>query len=277
MDINDQLHNISTIIHTEAAGINAQGTGFFYSRLDPLRGQGPQYRRINDMWVVTNRHVLLPRITDQEIPPQRIKLHFRNSLAKIHSLAKFHPDPSVDVALINIAEAFTTRLQNGPGYLPPYFLNPERFAEKIGIEVSVSSDVLVVGYPRGFYDDVNLFPIVKSGIIASRWKTGFKGNPYFLIDAKLFPGSSGSVVITKPADFIIKNGEILTSAEKHFGFLGIFSGEPRLQEQPVTIGDLTVTQNSGFDLGIVWYAELVEEIIDHGVSLDEAIKPKELR
>ena len=195
----------------------------------------------------------------------------------IHSLAKFHPDPSVDVALINIAEAFTTRLQNGPGYLPPYFLNPERFAEKIGIEVSVSSDVLVVGYPRGFYDDVNLFPIVKSGIIASRWKTGFKGNPYFLIDAKLFPGSSGSVVITKPADFIIKNGEVLTSAEKHFGFLGIFSGEPRLQEQPVTIGDLTVTQNSGFDLGIVWYAELVEEIIDHGVSLDEAIKPKELR
>ena len=53
---------------------------------------------------------------------------------------------------------------------------------------------------------MNLFPIVKSGIIASRWKTGFKGKPYFLIDAKLFPGSSGSVVITKPADFVIRNG-----------------------------------------------------------------------
>ena len=290
MDINDQLNNISTIIHAEATGANTQGTGFFYSRLDPPQREGPQYRRINDMWVVTNRHVLLPRFADQEIPPNRIALHFRkvnevNQLvwdplsietAAIHFLAKFHPDPSVDVALINIAEAFTTRVQNGPGYLPPYFLNSEKFAEKIGIEVSVSSDVLVVGYPRGFYDDVNLFPIVKSGIIASRWKTGFKGKPYFLIDAKLFPGSSGSVVITKPADFVIRNGQIFTSTEKHFAFLGIYSGEPRLQEQPVTIGDLTVTQSSGFDLGIVWYAELVEQIIDDGVSLDEALKQKAL-
>ena len=116
-----------------------QGTGFFYSRLDPPQREGPQYRRINDMWVVTNRHVLLPRFADQEIPPNRIALHFRkvnevNQLvwdplsietAAIHFLAKFHPDPSVDVALINIAEAFTTRVQNGQDTYHPISSTPK--------------------------------------------------------------------------------------------------------------------------------------------------------
>ena len=60
--------------------------------------------------------------------------------------------------------------------------------------------------------------------------------------------------------------------EKQFAFLGVYSGEPTFQEAPVTIGDLTITQTSGFDLGIVWYAELVEEILDKGITLSQALQ-----
>ena len=112
---------------------------------------------------------------------------------------------------------------------------------KNNIEVEASSDVLIAGYPKGFYDHINLFPIVKSGIIASRWGAGFQGQPYFLIDAKLFPGSSGSVVISKPIDLVVKDGQVMLASEKQFAFLGVYSGEPKLQETPVVVGDLTIT------------------------------------
>ena len=285
MSINDALQNISTIIVTEAPGISGQGTGFFYSRLAPTKKDGPQWRKIDDMWVVTNRHVIVPRPYDREIAPAKVTLYLRqfddsNRLFwdpveiegdQIGSLIKVHRDALVDLAIINIADMFISRIQRNQRYLPPRFLSSDNFAGQNKMEVEASSDVLVVGYPRGYYDEVNLFPIVKSGIIASKWGVGFRGQPYFLIDAKLFPGSSGSVVISKPTDFVIENGKLMTNNERQFAFLGIFSGEPQRQELPVTVGDLTITQKSGFDLGIVWYADLVEQIIDYGVSLAEAL------
>jgi hypothetical protein len=285
MSVNDALQNISTIIQTEATSISAQGTGFFYSRLEPTEQEGPQWRKIEDMWVVTNRHVLLPWAYEREIPPTKVTFNLRKldeskglawdpvaiEAEAIDSLVKFHADPSVDVAVINIAEILTSRITKDQRYLPPRFLSSDNFPGKNRIEVEAASDILVVGYPRGFYDRVNLFPIVKSGIIASRWGVPFEGKPYFLIDAKLFPGSSGSVVISKPTDFVLENGRLLTNTEKQFAFLGVYSGGPILKEQPVTISDLTVTHTSGFDLGIVWYADLVEQIIDHGIPLADAL------
>jgi hypothetical protein len=49
----------------------------------------------------------------------------------------------------------------------------------------------------------NVFSIVKSGNISSKWGNRFGGEPYFLIDARLFTGSSGSLVISKPTNFRI--------------------------------------------------------------------------
>ena len=53
--------------------------------------------------------------------------------------------------------------------------------------VEVADDIVAIGYPHGFYDEVNVFPIVKAGTIASGWGLKFNGMPCFLIDAKLFP------------------------------------------------------------------------------------------
>ena len=59
--------------------------------------------------------------------------------------------------------------------------------------------------------------------------------------------------------------------EKRFSLLGIFSGEPKFEEAPVEVGDLIVTHRSGFNLGIVWYGELIEEVISQGASLSQAL------
>lgn len=287
MNLNDTLNLISTIIETKAANFAVQGSGFYYSRLAPGDGEGPQWRTVEDMWLVTNRHVVIPKIEGNEVHPTNLTFNLRKigssgglnwdpvvlSAGELENLAKFHPDKSVDVAVVNIYETVTNRIKSGDQYASPYLLNSDYFAGKNNIEVEASSDVLVAGYPKGFYDEVNLFPIVKSGIVASRWGAGFQGSPYFLIDAKLFPGSSGSVVISKPIDLVVKDGHMMLASEKQFAFLGVFSGEPRFEEAPVVVGDLTITQSSGFDLGIVWYANLVEEVIDNGIPLSQALAP----
>ena len=287
MNLNETLHRISTIVQTESGPLRFQGTGFFYSRLAPGEGDGPQWRTIEDMWLVTNRHVLIPRKGEQESSPTRVTFYLRRfsdsgvfnwdpiavRVDDIRELAKFHPDASIDVAVLDISEPVGERIKSDKRFFAPYFLSSENLAGKNNIEVEASSDVLVVGYPKGFYDEANLFPIVKSGIIASRWGVGFQGNPYFLIDARLFPGSSGSVVLSKPVDLVVRDGRLISSKEKQFAFLGVFSGEPKYEEDPVVIGDLTITQTSGFDLGIAWYAHLVEDILDNGVPLLQALNP----
>ena len=286
MNLNDVLHQISTLIHTETAHFGTQGSGFFYSRLAPRDGERPQWRTIEDMWLVTNRHVVIPKIQDAEYAPKNLTFRLRKlgspdilnwepiplPADELESLAKFHPDSTVDVAVINIYDIVVRRVRDEGEYAHPYFLHSGNFAGQNNIDVEASSEVLVVGYPRGFYDDVNLFPIVKSGIIASRWRAGFRGRPYFLIDAKLFPGSSGSVVISKPTDLVVTEGKVMMANEKQFAFLGVYSGEHILREAPVVVGNLTIAQTTGFDLGIVWYGELVEEIIEKGVTLSRALE-----
>ena len=99
--------------------------------------------------------------------------------------------------------------------------------------------------------------------MSSRWGANFNGERYFLIDAKLFVRSSGSIVVSKPTDLALEAGRIIHASEKQFAFLGIYSGEPFEKSAAST--------DNGFNLGIVWYADLVDEIIDNGVSLAETL------
>lgn len=133
-------------------------------------------------------------------------------------------------------------------YLQHYAVSRENFARENNIDVQASDDVIVVGYPRGFYDEVNLYPIVKAGIIASRWGAHFGGKPYFLIDAKLFPGPSGSIVVSKPVDFVVRDGRVLRAQEKQFAFLGIYSGEPFREGRTIEAEDLVIKQKLGFNV-----------------------------
>jgi hypothetical protein len=285
MNLNDTFHCISTIILTNAPSVGSQGTGFYYQRLAPKDKEGPQWRRVDGQWLVTNRHVLIPRNGDSELLPSSVTFHLRKFDANgalqwdaitlttedVERLARFHPNKSIDVATLNIQKLMTDRLKGGEKYANCYAVSCENFAGQNNIRVEASSDVLVVGYPRRFYDDVNLYPVIKAGIIASRWGTNFQGERYFLIDAKLFPGSSGSIVVSKPIDMIVKDGQIMHASEKQFAFLGVFSGEPFRHERPVELDDMIIVQKSSFNVGIVWYAELVDEILDSGVTLSAAM------
>ena len=289
MDLDSKLHNMTTLILTTTPqGAVAQGTGFFYRVSDQADPGGPEYQWVRtDIWVITNRHVVMPNVNGAETNPLSITIHLRrwDALGRlqwapvvisgddIRERVKLHPNERVDVAAIDVTKPLAQELDSNKDqftYASPFCLSRGLLARNNAKEIRIeaSSDVLVVGYPRGFYDNVNLFPIVKSGIVASRWGAEFQGDPCFLIDAKLFPGSSGSVVISKPIDLTIKDGQlfVLKNDEKAFALLGVFSGEPQTQSQPVAVGDLTITQTLEYGVGVVWYADVIEELLKDGVE-----------
>lgn len=276
MKIDDAIHGISTLITVTTPELTSQGSGFFYQEMaqkDPTKKDG-QWVAIENVWLVTNRHVAMPKIKDNELVPDSFTFNMRRlekervvwdpiTLNKEELLKRirFHQDPKVDVCAVRVLDLLSEKMRSGQKMVQWYGVSKDNFPGQNRIHPEVTSDAIVIGYPRGFYDQANLYPIVKSGIIASRWGFGFGGNPYFLIDTKLFPGSSGSIVISKPTNMVVENGKILHHPEKQFAFLGIYSGEPFQQHQPIEFDDVTIIRKSGFNVGIVWYAGLVEDII----------------
>ena len=75
-------------------------------------------------------------------------------------------------------------------------------------------------------------------------------------------------MLTKPTNLLVENGNLFHNTEKQFAFLGIYSGEPYQQHNPIKFDDITITRKSGFNVGIVWYGHIVEDIIKNGIQLN---------
>jgi len=286
--VDQQLHCISTLILSAWTNVQCSSSGFFFQQLasaDPEKaktGQG-QWRKVEGLWVVTNRHVL---INDGQIAAS-MTFHHRKLTAvgfewlpitisgdDLRARCKFHQDDNVDVALVSVSDILGKALhpvQPNEKAMAYSAVSEDHFPGKNRINVEVGDDALVVGYPRGFYDEFSKFPIVKSGVIASCWGMPFGGRSVFLIDEKLFPGSSGSIVISKPIGFLIENKQILHpgSGSKQFAFLGIFSGEPFRQSRPIETDNFTIISKESYGVGVVWYYHLVTDIIKNGKKYDE--------
>ena len=267
-DFDSKLNRMTTLIVTKTPqGHVAQGTGFFYGVSDSTVPGGPQYQWVQtDIWVITNRHVVMPRVNGVETQPSSISVHLQgwDSLGRLKWVpitlsgedmkdrVRLHPDENVDVAAIDMLGPLTREMESNKDrftYKSPFCLSRNLLMRNNPkLQIEASSDVLVVGYPKGYYDEVNLFPIVKSGIVASKWGAEFQGNPCFLVDGKLFPGSSGSVVISKPTDVVVDDGQlfVIGDGEKAFALLGIFSG---------------AFEDLDYGFGVAWYAETIGELL----------------
>lgn len=283
MKPNDAFHGITTLVKSETPHGQSQGTAFYYQKLgekDPSKDA--QWRKVEETWLITNRHVVLPKRNNKEVLPDSFSFYLRKiengrliwvpitlNRKELLQRASFHQDHTIDVCVIKILDLITEKIKSDDQYMQWYSVHEEQLPGNNNIFVEVADDAVVIGYPRGYYDHVHLYPIVKAGIIASQWGVPFQGKPYFLIDAKLFPGSSGSIVVSKPQQISVVKGQLMYAKEKQFSFLGIYSGEPFLQEHPIELDDMTIIRKKGFDLGIVWYGYLVNQIIEKGIQIND--------
>ena len=180
----EQLFRVTVRIHTETIHTETKvGTGFLFQ---PKQGKA---------FLVTNRHVIqgansVTCLLAVEGAVQHPSHDYRMDPAAWHP----HPDRRNDVAvsplepIVQDLKEYNISLGNQPvpsGWIPAGF----RFAEIDAIE-----EILFIGYPKGFYDKVNNYPIARRGITATPFMVDYEGTPKFLIDAEVFPGSSGSPV-----------------------------------------------------------------------------------
>ena len=253
----NKIFSMTTIVRVYSGSKIGQATAFYY--------QSPQ----NDVYLVSNRHVFYPG----EKYPDSIIFNLRkadtiNKRDRWHPIKleikflqlnlKLHTNNKIDVASININEHVLK--PKSPLF---YQIIPVTQPDTATLNLEnfeIGDDILVLGYPKGYYDEFNLIPIMKAGIISSFYRTNFNNLPCFLIDNGLFHGSSGSIVISKFKPLIISNQEPLFSLEKSFTFLGIFSGAPYILGPQVETDDAITIKKEYLDLGKVWYPWVLNEL-----------------
>jgi hypothetical protein len=147
--------------------------------------------------------------------------------------------PGVDLAAIELPQE-QMRGRFVLSAIAPNFLPPANLV------VGAGDAVLIVGYPVGFSDSLHNYPVARTGAIASQYRLAFNGQPYFLADAHLHPGTSGSPVLLKPSP-LIPTLETTRVGDFSIFFLGVNSGE-------------VVFPGGSSGLNAIWYADEVEKI-----------------
>ncbi len=266
--LNEAFLRSATLVTFESApGSESFGTGFFLFR--PISGDQGQ------VFLVTNKHVLPSEGSAQNVKI-RVTVGAAVRLVEIPIVGKdgkylpsvrLHPTPGFDVAAVNVTESIVKQGIQGR-WLPLDLLStPQRLKNE---NITVGDEIFLLGYPSAIFDARNVSPILRTGVIATVPTEGYAFNDAlrkqfglpdridgFLVDANVFPGSSGSVVILKqqPTTIGPDGGTVVSAAKKIPYVLGIVSGS-------IPINDTALGTVQRMGLGVVYSAEVIRAVIE---------------
>ncbi len=263
----------STVLVSFESGPNrtSVGSGFFIFRpVDADKGH---------ILLVTNRHVLPPegqarsaqiRVavkSGDRTTVRLIEIPIVGKDGKYLANVKTHPKPGFDVAVVNVTEAVVKEQIQGAWIPLDLFATQEKLKNE---NITVGDEIFLLGYPDAIFDPRNVFPVLRTGVIATVPTEGYAFNESlrarftlpdrvdgFLIDANVFPGSSGSVVILKqqPTTIGPQGQTVVSSAKKIPYVLGIISGS-------IPIADAALGSVQRMGLGVVYSADAIRAAID---------------
>jgi len=215
------------------------------------------------LYLVTARHVVTNPWTGHR--PDRIQVSLHSAEGDLRHNSditiplymnrvpqwRLHPqlDDAADVAAIAI---------NDPHVLSSHFVSTFCQADVLTADhaVPLGQEVLILGFPLGFHDTIHNLPIVRSATIASSFLHPFQGRPYFLTDARLHRGMSGSPVIAR----ITRHVDDDRSPE--WRLLGIHSSA-------MDVSDRDPAQDERLALNVSWYASLIPDMFRCPDDLDQ--------
>jgi trypsin-like peptidase len=231
------------------------GTGFIYAAPLPER---PDYTAF---LLISNRHVF-------GVPERRLRLNFHKrhsteNLPLLGEIAVFeaegfsrfytqHPDPAIDLACLNVSGI----AEPGAGVFYKH-LTEEVLTSPT--DLMAGHEVWFLGYPNNRFDVTNNLPLLRRGYIASVPSVDFNGRPQMVIDAGVFPGSSGSPVFVSSQGVFYLAGVVSETMIRH--------GQLQTLPTGVTFG---VEQVLG--LGIIIKAAQLRPMIDLALQQAEAIQ-----
>lgn len=258
-----------TTVRIEASLPNnstSTGTGFVFNYVK----NDKQY-----LFVVTNKHVIKNSIKG--------KLTFNQSngekpiLGKVFTIdySNFesqwigHSQDDIDVAIMPFAHVLNELSNRGVQIffrsVTPDLIPSDKLLRE---DIDAVEDIVFVGYPSDIYDRKNLLPVVRRGITATPISIDFERKPTFLIDASIFPGSSGSPVFLCNIGSYSPKGKGLVVGSRIF-FLGIVASVfirkdlNTIELIDIPTGKIPVVATTQMvDLGIVYKSIVIKELIE---------------
>jgi len=215
-------------------------SGFFFERGERL-------------FLVTSRHVVID--APSEHAPDRIEIALHtdaNDLTRLTTLsillyrdgvAVWHQASDsggeVDVAVLELDRrempADGVFSSFGPQHLPAGF---DMF--------EVGAPLAIPGFPLGFFDTLHHLPVVRQASIASYFGVRFQGQGFFLTDARMHRGGSGSPVLAR-----VDGG----SKPARWCLLGVHSSR-------MDMATRDVEQDESLGLNCAWYADILMTLTD---------------
>ena len=228
------------------------------------------------LWMVTNKHVVegasavrffflrgesgSPKLGERascEMPVRKLLWHP-------------HPDPNVDVIVCPLGPIMQLLQDRGV----------EVFIRTVGWDTFLSDEhlqvvdavqeVFFVGYPVGLYDSVNLLPIVRRGITATPLEIDYEGRREFLLDAAVFPGSSGSPVFISIGEHF-SQGLVFLAGLIAKRMLMRETGEIEFVDVPTAVKPVAHVMQ-GVHLGVAVKARAIHEAIEDWFTRRGTIK-----
>jgi hypothetical protein len=267
----ERLFFTTALIQCTNANNAWSGTGFFV--------RAAVVNEPDHLILVTNRHIAssatfgdaddIEFITPAADPSDTTRPLLGQSARAVTSGVKFelHPDPDVDVAVARVdnltATGQPTRYVKA---IPMEILHNEYLVERL----DAIEQVTFIGYPQGFYDQINMLPVARQGWTATPMSIDYEGRPVFLVDASVFEGSSGSPV------FALNSGAYQERAgAAHYGspyavFLGIIADGwdiPASGKAQIGNTSFDVDMRQAFNFGTVYKASAIVEAINHLLSV----------
>ncbi|WP_300449910.1 serine protease [Accumulibacter sp.] len=213
-------------------------SGFFFARGERL-------------FIVTSRHVLVDEASGHF--PERIEIELHIDPANMaesigfsiplyaagRSLWRQGTDTAgeIDVAVIEIERAALPTTTVYRAFTAAHLPGADDLVE-------VGSSLLVVGFPLGFHDTLHHLPVVRQAVLASSFGLRFKGEGYFLTDARTHRGTSGAPVVMRLPQAGAAPGDL------PWWLLGVHSAR-------LDVGTRDLELDEALGLNCAWYADIL--------------------
>jgi hypothetical protein len=219
-------HLLYTTVRLELALVGNQtgvGTGFVYDHYTSGGTKVPL--------LVSNKHVVKDSLA------VKVRFHQRDPSAPKWAVSGYvdldfplpesawtgHPDPDIDLSAIKF-NTFQQQAQIQGKEIAVFSLSQRFIPDDLAVFDAVE-DIVMIGYPSGWWDSTNNYPIVRRGITASHPGIDFNGKPEIAIDMACFHGSSGSPVLL-PYDMGRPKPISFFDDTRLFAFLGVLATAP---------------------------------------------------
>jgi len=248
MDISSQGEPNLTSVPIEPVLLTTTQVSTFEREVLLTRATGFFFKRDERLYLVTSRHVLSDEPNGHSPDRLALVLHTdERDLAKhtVHSIPLYRSGTAVwhqgrdKAGAIDVAALEIDQVQLREEVQLRYF-TPENLLQKLR-SVEIGTQLVLLGYPLGFYDTVHHLPVARHAIVASAFGVRFQREGYFLTDGRTHRGSSGSPVLMKVA---------ADSSEMPWRLLGVHSAG-------MDMGGRDSLRDDFLGLNCAWYADIL--------------------